>query len=205
MQDIVQPPRLNFNPGPFCTGEIDGDNDGSRVATGANPRIPGTPERCTSHLTAITRHLTVDDNDHSDNMSSLARTIRHARQVGLKEWFYQLNTIGDAKSGVFVGKDQFGNRYFQQYDAKEELPGRQRWVLYEQYDFNASQVPREWASWLTHIRMEPPTNDPVVKASEQPWQVPYFENLTGTRGRFNTYSTVKPKLEAWVPKTKPRA
>jgi NADH:ubiquinone oxidoreductase subunit len=76
-----------------------------------------------------------------------------------------------------VGKDQFGNRYFQEYDANEELPGRQRWVLYEQYDFNASQVPREWASWLNHIRMEPPTADPVVQASKQPWQVPYFENL----------------------------
>ncbi len=50
-------------------------------------------------------------------------------------------------------------------------------MLYEQYDFNASQVPREWASWLNHIRMEPPTADPVVQASKQPWQVPYFENL----------------------------
>lgn len=28
---------------------------------------------------------------------------------------------------------------------------------------------------------------------------------TGTRGRFNTYSTVKPKVESWEPKTKPRS
>jgi hypothetical protein len=28
---------------------------------------------------------------------------------------------------------------------------------------------------------------------------------TGTRGKFTTYSTVKPKVEAWEPKIKPRA
>lgn len=31
--------------------------------------------------------------------------------------------IGDAKYGRLVGTDQFGNRYFEQLDPKEELPG----------------------------------------------------------------------------------
>lgn len=76
-----------------------------------------------------------------------------------------------------VGSDQFGNRYYQNYNPREELPGRHRWVSYAQWDFNASQVPREWASWLNNIRMDPPDKDSVMVKSHQPWQTPYFENL----------------------------
>lgn len=39
-------------------------------------------------------------------MVSLARTIRSIRRVGLKEWWHQMQYIGDAKSGAFMGKDQ---------------------------------------------------------------------------------------------------
>ena len=39
-----------------------------------------------------------------------------------------------------------------------------------QHDFNGSQTPPEWHSWLTHIRKEPPTQDPIVKMSTQKWQ-----------------------------------
>lgn len=31
-----------------------------------------------------------------------------------------------------VGKDQFGNRYFEQLDWEKEIPGRHRWVDYSQ-------------------------------------------------------------------------
>lgn len=74
-------------------------------------------------------------------MVSIQRTIRSIRRVGLKEWFRQLQYIGDAKSGRFVGRDQyvsplriraclsertihrFGNRYFENLNAEEEVPG----------------------------------------------------------------------------------
>lgn len=39
-------------------------------------------------------------------MPSLARTFRSLRRVGLREWWRQLQYIGDAKSGHFVGMDQ---------------------------------------------------------------------------------------------------
>lgn len=72
---------------------------------------------------------------------SLARTIRSFRRVGFKEWWRQLQYIGDAKSGTYVGKDQyvllparppgtpltlllrFGNRYFENLNPEEEIPG----------------------------------------------------------------------------------
>ena len=41
-------------------------------------------------------------------MVSLARTIRNFRRVGFKEWARQMLYIGDAKSGAFKGKDQYG-------------------------------------------------------------------------------------------------
>ncbi|WWC90765.1 uncharacterized protein L201_005702 [Kwoniella dendrophila CBS 6074] len=135
---------------------------------------------------------------------SLARTIRHARAVGFKEWFRQMTYIGDAKSGRLVGSDQFGNRYYENTDPNEEIPGRHRWIDYSQDDFNASQVAPEWHSWLHHIRKDAPTEDPIVKAVSPPWKANYVENMTGTRGAYKTYSTTAPKIRAWDPVVKPR-
>ncbi|WVO17775.1 hypothetical protein L204_105473 [Cryptococcus depauperatus] len=137
-------------------------------------------------------------------MVSLARTIRHIRAVGLKEYFRMMTYIGDVKQGRHVGTDQFGNKYFEQLDPAEEIPGRHRWVDYSQDDFNASQVPPEWHSWIHHIRKEPPQEDIIMKQSTPPWKAPFVENLTGTRGAYKTYSTTAPKLYAWQPVVKPR-
>jgi NADH:ubiquinone oxidoreductase subunit len=82
-----------------------------------------------------------------------------------------------ASANIPVGTDSFGNRYFENYNGHEEVPGRHRWVDYAQDDFNASQVPPGWYSWLSHIRLTPPPEDPVFQASKQPWMVPYTENL----------------------------
>jgi NADH dehydrogenase (ubiquinone) 1 alpha subcomplex subunit 12 len=153
-------------------------------------------------------------------MVSLARTIRNMRRVGLKEWWHQMQYIGDAKAGRLVGKDQcvpdsnirmkyteltrrplssnrFGNRYFENLNAEEEVPGacsrsylgigvrrahlhcfthpysdpgRHRWVDFAQHDFNATQVPPEWHSWISHIRKDPPTEDAVMQALSPPWK-----------------------------------
>lgn len=93
-----------------------------------------------------------------------------------------------------------------------------------QDDFNASQVTPEWHSWLSHIRKDSPDLDPIVQASTQSWQTvspslpsilspiadgthcdqAHHESLTGTRGAYKSYSTVKPKISAWSPKVAPR-
>jgi NADH dehydrogenase (ubiquinone) 1 alpha subcomplex subunit 12 len=73
-------------------------------------------------------------------MVSLVRTLRSIRRTGIREWWRQMQYIGDAKSGRFVGQDQcvfvvaihgfwtnrvcrFGNRYFENYNPEEEIPG----------------------------------------------------------------------------------
>ncbi|KAG6918226.1 hypothetical protein DXG01_015819 [Tephrocybe rancida] len=116
-------------------------------------------------------------------MVSLLRTVRNMRRVGLREWWRQMQYIGDAKSGTYMGKDQFGNRYFENTNQYEELP-----------------VPPEWHSWLQHIRLNPPQEDPVMLNSSPAWKAPWVENLTGTRGAYRPYNTTPPKISAWEPK-----
>ncbi|KAJ7759010.1 NDUFA12-domain-containing protein [Mycena maculata] len=154
-------------------------------------------------------------------MVSVHRYIRSIYRVGFRAWWRQLNYIGDAKSGRLVGANQcvswtractysslicrFGNRYYENYNAEEEVPGRQRWVDLAQHHYHASQVPLEWHSWISHIRKDPPNEDAVMVASRRPWQQPWTENLTGTRGAYKPYNTVAPKIDAWEPKSAPRA
>jgi len=138
-------------------------------------------------------------------MPSIGRYIRGIKAVGLKEWWRQMQYIGDVKAGTFVGADQFGNKYYENRDAEQEVPGRHRWVDFAQHDFNATQVPPEWHSWISHIRQDPPTTDSVVQKMTPPWKAPYFENLTGTRGAYKPYNTVAPKINAWDPKVKSRS
>lgn len=45
-------------------------------------------------------------------MPNIQRTIRSMYRVGLREWWRQLQYIGDAKSGTFVGMDQYAFFHF---------------------------------------------------------------------------------------------
>ncbi|EIN10482.1 NDUFA12-domain-containing protein [Punctularia strigosozonata HHB-11173 SS5] len=133
-------------------------------------------------------------------MVSLWRTVNNIRRGGWSYWWRNLQYIGDAKYGALKGTDQFGNKYYENLNPEEEVPGRHRWVDFAQHDFNATQVPPEWHSWLSHIRKDPPSEDPVVQNLTPPWKTPWVENLTGTRGAFKTYNTAAPKIQAWTPK-----
>jgi len=42
--------------------------------------------------------------------------------------------------GKFVGKDSFGNKYYENNDGK-------RWVIYSN-EIDASKIPVEWYSWI---------------------------------------------------------
>ncbi|KAH7931256.1 NDUFA12-domain-containing protein [Leucogyrophana mollusca] len=137
-------------------------------------------------------------------MVSLIRYVRNIRRTGIRQWWHQMQYIGDAKAGNHVGTDQFGNRYFENLNPDDELPGRHRWVDFAQHYNNATQVPAEWHSWLSHIRQLPPTEDKVMQNLSPPWKAPWTENLTGTRGAYKPYNTVVPKINAWEPKVASR-
>ena len=46
-------------------------------------------------------------------MSTLSRTWRNLRRIGLKEAGHQMQHIGDTKAGRLVGIDKMGNKYYE--------------------------------------------------------------------------------------------
>lgn len=62
--------------------------------------------------------------------------------------------------------------------ANRHLSGRHRWIDYSQDDFNASQVPPEWHSWIHHIRKDAPTDDVIMKQLSPPWKAVSFFPLS---------------------------
>ena len=71
--------------------------------------------------------------------------------------------------GKFVGKDSFGNKYYETKKGK-------RWVIYAE-EVDASKIPVEWYSWM-HFTPNKIEKDHDLKKFD--WQKPHQPNLTGT-------------------------
>lgn len=81
--------------------------------------------------------------------------------------------------GRFVGKDEFGNRYFEARRAAKKGERRRRWVIYNGMP-EPSKVPPHWHGWL-HYTLAAPIPE---AAHRYRWQKPHVPNLTGTKGRY---------------------
>ena len=92
-------------------------------------------------------------------------------------------------SGNLVGKDDFGNRYYQTKD------GKRRWVIYAG-TVEASRVPPEWHGWLHHTFALPPTEEPFKSRA---WEAPHQPNLTGTPAAY------RPEGSLWSEGKRPPA
>ena len=77
-------------------------------------------------------------------------------------------------SGIAVGEDAFGNRYYQ------NKGGVRRWVIYAG-TVEASRVPPDWHGWLHHTYAKPPTEEPLMRKT---WEAEHVPNLTGTPGAY---------------------
>ena len=71
-------------------------------------------------------------------------------------------------AGKFVGKDEFGNKYYTSSKGK-------RWVIYKD-KIESSKIPPEWHLWIHFLTRNMP-NDNSKKFK---WQIKHEENLTGT-------------------------
>ena len=100
-----------------------------------------------------------------------------------------LKNLEKRDDGKFVGKDSFGNKYYESKKGK-------RWVIYSS-EIDASKIPVEWYSWMhfTHNKIE--KNHKLEKYN---WQKTHQENLTGTDKAFypnKNKDAIKKKYKTW--------
>jgi NADH:ubiquinone oxidoreductase subunit len=75
-------------------------------------------------------------------------------------------------NGIIVGRDSFGNCYFESKKA-DKKNNKKRWVVYKGIA-EPSKVPPEWHGWLHY------TFDAPITIKKQEWQKDFLPNLTGT-------------------------
>ena len=95
--------------------------------------------------------------------------------------------------GKLVGKDEFGNKYYQSTKDK-------RWVIYNG-EINASKITSDWFSWIHHTTNIIPTKKKVENYS---WQKPHKDNKTGSIESYRPNKITKKgkdfkKYEVWKP------
>ena len=95
--------------------------------------------------------------------------------------------------GKLVGKDDSGNKYYQNNSGK-------RWVIYKG-EINASKIPSDWFLWIHHTTNDTPSKN---KKSKHFWQKPHKENKTGTNDSYKPNKITKKskdfkKYETWKP------
>ncbi|MDC3114599.1 NADH-ubiquinone oxidoreductase subunit NDUFA12 family protein [Candidatus Pelagibacter sp.] len=91
--------------------------------------------------------------------------------------------------GKFVGKDSFGNKYYESKNNK-------RWVIYAG-EIDASKIPVEWYSW---IHFTPNKIEKKHDIDKYDWQKPHQPNLTGTDNAYfpnKNKNAVKKKYKSW--------
>ncbi|MBA5724085.1 NADH:ubiquinone oxidoreductase subunit NDUFA12 [Candidatus Liberibacter sp.] len=80
--------------------------------------------------------------------------------------------------GKFVGKDEFGNIYYE--DGKKTSYGlSRRWVVYNGYA-EASSIPPMWHGWIHHRRDDISLEQGDNKENIFSWQKPHRVNGTGS-------------------------
>jgi NADH:ubiquinone oxidoreductase subunit len=102
-----------------------------------------------------------------------------------------------------VGKDEQGNRYFEERSPSGPNGQIRRWVVYHGVT-EASRVPPDWHGWLHHTFEDPPTIAPLKRRG---WEKDHLPNMTGTPLAYHPPGSLaardgKARLEdyeAWTP------
>ena len=92
-------------------------------------------------------------------------------------------------SGKFVGKDSFGNKYYESKKGK-------RWVIYNG-EVDASKIPVEWYSWM---HFTPNKIEKEHNLQKYQWQKSHQANQTGTEEAYfpnKNKNANKKKYKTW--------
>ena len=76
--------------------------------------------------------------------------------------------------GKYVGKDEYGNKYY--IDKKNNDLTSKRWVMFKG-EIEATKIPPHWHAWLHKSIDDPPIN----YSHKFKWQKDHKPNLTGTK------------------------
>ena len=91
--------------------------------------------------------------------------------------------------GKLVGKDSFGNKYYENKKGK-------RWVIYAE-EIDASKIPVEWYSW---IHFTPNKIEKIHDLTKYEWQKSHQPNLTGSKDAYfpnKNKNVMKKKYKRW--------
>ncbi len=91
--------------------------------------------------------------------------------------------------GKLIGKDEFGNKYYQDKNNK-------RWVIYKN-EIEATKIPQEWYSWIHHLNNKLENNREFKKFD---WQKKHSPNLTGTDKAYSpnkNKNAAQKKYKSW--------
>jgi len=91
--------------------------------------------------------------------------------------------------GKFVGKDSFGNKYYQSKTGK-------RWVIYKE-EIDATKISDEWYSWMHHTKNK---IENLHQLKKYEWQKKHLSNQTGTNQAYHpnqNNNEVKKKYKSW--------
>lgn len=122
--------------------------------------------------------------------------------------WWNTTTIGTSftlwrRGAALIGRDEQGNRYFEEKSPSSSDGRKRRWVIYHGIA-EASRVPADWHGWLHHTFDEPPSTDPLVRRA---WEKDHIPNMTGTplayhpKGSLsrNNGTGITPEYDAWIP------
>eukprot|EP00937_MAST-01D_sp_MAST-1D-sp2_P004983 g4983.t1 len=112
----------------------------------------------------------------------IAKYAKAVQQFGFRGTLLKLYTNGDVKFGKLMGKDKFGNEY---YENRYDYPyGQHRWVenMVEIHDYCPSMVPPEWHSWLHSMTDNLPTDDKA-------WEYGYIKANAGANNIYTDNHT----------------
>jgi NADH:ubiquinone oxidoreductase subunit len=110
-----------------------------------------------------------------------------------------------ARQGVFVGEDEFGNRYFRSKKPTGPHGMERRMVIYAGDYAEASAIPPGWYGWMHYRTNILPTEESYVPHA---WEKPHLRNLTGTAGAYHPDGSLlnkgqRPRVagdyDAWSP------
>lgn len=110
-----------------------------------------------------------------------------------------------AMNGIFVGEDEFGNKYYKSKKPTGPNGYERRMVVYGVGYADPTTIPPGWHGWMHYRTNTPPTEQTYAAKS---WEKPHEPNFTGSVRAYRPDGSLlgkgaRPKVtgdyEAWSP------